>query len=352
MSAVHGDTTGPPCRVVAGVVEPGRTVEARGGRVVPMVDTPVRLGIIGLGAMGGRVLDVAAAHADLVVVRACDLDRATLDRVSAAHPDVAVSRDPADVLGASDVDAVYLATPPAFHAGMTVAALAAGKAVFCEKPLSVSAEDGRRMRDAAAAGGLVTAVNFALSDRDVVLEVERALAAGEVGDVLGVDVRLQFPKWPREFQADALWLDGREQGGFVREVFSHFAYLTDRLVGPLRAVDVSADFPARGSEVAARGLLRAGDVPVHFSGVAGVAGPEHYEWVLWGTRRSYRLLEWANLEVFEDGAWTPVPSRGRGSDASRLGLFAEAVRGGPTSPNLAGFDVAHRVQEAVEAFHA
>jgi predicted dehydrogenase len=316
-----------------------------------MVDTPVRLGIIGLGAMGGRVLDVAVAHPDLEVVRACDLDQATLDRVGAEHPGIVLGRETADVLGAQDVEAVYLATPPAFHAELTVAALEAGKAVFCEKPLSVSAEDGRAMLEAAESSGLATAVNFALSDRDVVLEVERALRAGEVGDVLGVDVRLQFPRWPRAFQADAAWLDGREQGGFVREVFSHFAYLTDRLLGPLRAGGVSADFPAEGSEVAARGLLRAGDVPVHFSGVSGVAGPEVYEWVLWGTRKSYRLRQWVRLEVFDGDAWTPVDvGAGSGSDATRLGLFAAAVRG-TGSPNLAGFAVALRVQEAVEAFH-
>ncbi len=317
-----------------------------------MVDTPVGLGIIGLGAMGGRVLDIAVAHPDLVVVRASDLDRTTLDRVGAEHPGIALSRESSDVLDAPDVEAVYIAVPPAFHAELTVAALRAGKAVFCEKPLSVSAADARRMVAAAAAGGVATAVNFALSDRDVVLEVERALRAGEVGEVLGVDVRLQFPTWPRAFQADAAWLDGREQGGFVREVFSHFAYLTDRLLGPLRAVDVSADFPAEGSEVAARGLLRAGDVPVHFSGVAGVAGPEVYEWVLWGTRKSYRLRQWARLEVYEGDAWTPVDvGPGTGTDATRLGLFAAVVRG-TGSPNLADFAIAFRVQEAVEAFHA
>lgn len=317
-----------------------------------MVDNPVKLGIIGLGAMGGRVLEVAAAHADLVVVRASDLDEATVRRVGEAHPSVAVSRDAADVLDADDVEAVYIAVPPAYHAELTVAALKAGKAVFCEKPLAVSAEDARAMVEAAASSGLATAVNFALSDRDVVLEVERALRAGEVGDVLGVDVRLQFPVWPRAFQADALWLDGREQGGFVREVFSHFAYLTDRLLGPLRAVDVSADFPETGSEVAARGLLRAGDVPVHFSGLAGVAGPEVYEWVLWGTRRSYRLRGWVRLEAFDGDEWTPVDlGAGSGSDATRLGLFAAAVRG-TGSPNLADFAIAQRVQEAVEAFHA
>ncbi|PZS30305.1 MAG: hypothetical protein DLM58_13890 [Pseudonocardiales bacterium] len=43
-----------------------------------------------------------------------------------------------------------------------------------------------------------------------------------------------FPEWPRAFQADARWLADRAQGGFVREVLSHFIYLTDRLVGPVR----------------------------------------------------------------------------------------------------------------------
>ncbi|PRY38735.1 Gfo/Idh/MocA family protein [Umezawaea tangerina] len=312
----------------------------------------VRLGVVGLGAMGGRVFDIAVGHPDFGVVRAADVRRDAVDRVAAAHPSVVVSTDPADVVDAADVDAVYIATPPSFHADLAVAALSAGKAVFCEKPLAVSLSDGRRMSDAAASSGLATAVNFALSDRDVVLELERRLRAGEAGTVLGVDVRLQFPKWPRAFQADALWLDGREQGGFVREVFSHFAYLTDRLLGPLRAVDVSADFPSSGSETTARGLLRAGEVPVHFSGLSGVAGPEVYEWTLWGTEQSYRLRQWTHLEIFTNDTWTPYdPGLASGSDATRLTLFAQAVRTG-SAPNLADFPVAYRVQEAVEAFHA
>jgi 1,5-anhydro-D-fructose reductase (1,5-anhydro-D-mannitol-forming) len=81
-------------------------------------------------------------------------------------------------------------------------------------------------------------VNFALSDQQASQHVEKALADGLVGDVLGVEIRLHFPEWPRKFQAGAAWIDGREQGGFVREVFSHFAYLTDRLLGPLEPVHV------------------------------------------------------------------------------------------------------------------
>lgn len=315
---------------------------------------PLRLGIVALGAMGVEMLAAAAAHPAFTVVRASDVDPAAVDRVRAAYPAVAFTTDARDVVESPDVDAVYIATPPSFHADLAIAAMRAGKAVFCEKPLAVSLADGRRMVRAAAEHGVAGAVNFALSDRAAVLEVERSLAAGEVGEVGGIDIRLSFPRWPREFQADAAWLAGREQGGFIREVLSHFLYLTDRLLGPLDPVDVGVDTPVddpRASEVAARGFLRAGRVPVHVSAFSGVAGPERYEWALWGTRRSYLLRDWGELLSSDGGDWEPVAVPGpRGSEATRLSLFADAVRGG--NPRcLADFPTALRVQAVVEAFH-
>lgn len=312
----------------------------------------VRLGIIGLGAMGGRVLGVAADHADVTVTVAADLDEGTVERHRAAHPAVAFTTDPAAVVASDAIDALYIATPPAFHAGLAIAALRRGVAVFCEKPLSVSEDDGRAMLAAAEEAGVPCAVNFALSDRAAVLEIERALAAGETGDVVGVEIRLRFPRWPRAFQADALWLDGRGQGGFVREVFSHFAYLTDRLLGPLDVVDVSLDFEGAASENAARGHLRAGGVPVHFSAFVGGSGSDLYEWTLLGTKRSYRLDAWSRLSVLEGDDWAPVGLPGeRGGEPSRLAAFARAVRGGE-QVNLADFASGFRVQQVVEAFHA
>jgi predicted dehydrogenase len=146
----------------------------------------------------------------------------------------------------------------------------------------------------------------------------------------------------------------REQGGFIREVFSHFAYLTDRLLGPLRPVDVSVDYPfddPRASEVSARGLLRSGDVPVQVSALSGMAAPELYEWILWGERRSYLLRNWGELFVVDGDGWSPVDLPGdRGSEATRLSLFARAIRG-DRQHNLADFAAAFRVQQVVEAFH-
>ncbi|PZS30304.1 MAG: hypothetical protein DLM58_13885 [Pseudonocardiales bacterium] len=106
------------------------------------------------------------------------------------------------------------------------------------------------------------------------------------------------------------------------------------------------------SEVAVDALLHAGDVPVHVSGWADAAQPEFYEWTLLGERRSYRFSGWGELSVSDGGWWTPVALSGpRGSEASRLSLFAAAVRGVP-SANLADFATAFRVQEVIESFHA
>jgi predicted dehydrogenase len=316
-------------------------------------DDSIRLAIVGLGAMGSEMVDVAVGHPEFAVVRAADISRAAVDDARTRHPDLFFSLEPEQVVIDAQVDAVYIATPPDTHAELAIRALRAGKAVFCEKPLAISLDDSERMLAAASESGLATAVNFALSDRHAVLYLEDALTTGDAGTVTGVDVRLSFPRWPRDFQVAATWLGGRRQGGFVREVFSHFAYLTDRLLGPLRVVDASLGYPLGDTEAAeqtAHALLRAGDIPVNVSGLAGVAAPERYEWTLWGTKRSYRFRNWGDLEVSEGNDWMPVELAGeRGSEASRLSRFVAAMRGDDVR-GLADFAVAFRVQQVVEAF--
>jgi predicted dehydrogenase len=301
-----------------------------------MIADPIRLAVVGLGAMGTRMLTAAQAHPGYTVVAGVDVAPRTLD------VPVVTSLD--DVL--SDVDAVYIATPPALHAELAAKAFSDGKAVFCEKPLAVDLDEARAMAE--AANGLPNAVNFALSDMVATIEIERRLA--ELGTLRGVEIRLQFPRWPRAFQAEAAWLARSEQGGFVREVLSHFVYLTDRLLGPLTVESVSSDFPEpSAAEVAARGVLRGGGVPVHVSAFSWLAGPEIYEWTVWGTERSLRLDQWAVLSTSDGGAWEQVPLEQTGSDYSRLTLFAQAVRG-EHPRDLADFASGLRVAEVVEAF--
>lgn len=314
----------------------------------------IGLGIIGLGAMGTELLEAAARHDDFDVVLCADVNETAVARESGKYPNIDFTTLPDAVAAAENLDAVYIATPPRFHAAYAMEAMRRGKAVFCEKPLAVDLAEGQAMAYLADQMGVVTAVNFALADRHATLDIERALGAGELGSVGSVEIRLAFPQWPRAFQADASWLWGRLEGGFVREVFSHFAYLTDRLIGELEPVFVSLDFPQGGeaSEISAFGLFRASGVPVRVFGQAGLAVPESYEWVVSGSRRSYRLRNWGDLQVSDGKTWEDVVLKGeRGSEYTRLSAFARAIRGEPQT-NLADFAAGLRVQRAVEAFHA
>lgn len=308
----------------------------------------IRLGIIGLGVMGTEMLEVALRHPDFEVVLAADPGDRALERIRAEHTGLALTPDPGAVIDHPGIDAVYIASPPATHAGYAVDAMKAGKAVFSEKPLAVDLEEGAQMVAAAEATGAVNALNFVMSDRAAALEVARALRAGETGAVLGVEMRFLFPQWPRAFQQEAGWVAGREQGGFLREVASHYLFLTDRLLGPLEPLHTDVTYGGK-DETAAAGLMIAGEVPVRLSGQVA-AGPETYEWTLYGSRRSLRITGWGDLWAGDANGWRPVePAGPRGSEETRLGDFARAVRGEEST--LADFATGLRVQRLIERFH-
>ncbi|KIA60178.1 Gfo/Idh/MocA family protein [Nocardia vulneris] len=308
----------------------------------------IRLGIIGLGVMGTEMLEVAHRHPEFDVVAAADPDAATVERIRAQYPDVAVGPDPAALVQDDRLTAIYIAAPPNTHASYAISAMNAGKAVFSEKPLAARLADGADMVRVAAETGAVNALNFTLSDRAAAVAVLRAVHDGEAGEIVAVDMRFTFPEWPRAFQRDARWVAGREQGGLLREVGSHFLFLTDRLLGPLTPAHTRIAYGA-DAELSAHGLYTAGAVPVTITGLVAAA-PETYEWILYGTKRSYRLTDWSRLEVSTGTAWQEHPLDGaRGTEHTRLTAFAAAIRG--EASTLADFAAGLRVQEAVEHFH-
>ncbi|MFC4950517.1 Gfo/Idh/MocA family protein [Pseudonocardia sp. GCM10023141] len=109
---------------------------------------PLRVGMVGAGAISGAYLDRLTTLADLELVAVADLvperAKAVLERVPTAR---AVSLD--ELLAASDVDVVLNLTVPLVHADVALRAIAAGKAVYGEKPLAGTAADAATMLAAA-----------------------------------------------------------------------------------------------------------------------------------------------------------------------------------------------------------
>ena len=141
--------------------------------------------IVGLGRWGRNIVEAASGHDTLKIVRAVEpdvdgarefcnlhhLDPSTLDTVLA---------DPA-------IKAVLLATPHSLHPAQVIACAAAGKQVFCEKPLALHRADAARMFEACRAAGVLLAVGHNRRFWPSLRALRDIVASGELGTLLHVE---------------------------------------------------------------------------------------------------------------------------------------------------------------------
>lgn len=269
---------------------------------------PVGLAVIGLGVIGRRMLEQAASVPGLRVRAAWDIDQAACRRAQADFPGTVIAADPQTLVSRSDVDVVYVGTPPAFHRPYSLMAAAQGKRVFCEKPLTARLDEAHRLVAELAERGTPNAVNFVYASAPSADYLQRRLHEGSLGEILGIEMRLFFSRWPRDWQASAQWLRAREQGGFVREVLSHFVYLSIRLFGDCQLIGSQVFWPDDASlcERAASATLNCAGIPVTVSASAGGAGPDEVLYTLRGARSALRLSNWYEVAESDGQGWQPV----------------------------------------------
>ena len=154
----------------------------------------VRIGLVGLGGMGGHHLKGYGSIPAARVAALCDVDRKRLHQRQAIQINLdkaspgAVSAagattytDFALMLREADLDAVDICTPTYLHAAMALTALKAGKHVFCEKPLALTARDARRVAAAAKKAGRFVMVGHVLRFWPEYLWMKEALDSRRFG---------------------------------------------------------------------------------------------------------------------------------------------------------------------------
>lgn len=310
-----------------------------------------RIGIVGLGIMGRRLLGAIRRHPGFEPGPLWDPSEAARERAGGIAPDATIAKSAAAVIAEAEV--VYLACPPVPRKEYALQAAAAGKPVFLEKPLGVDMAASRDLVERLSDAGVPSAVNFTQAASPALAEIRRALQAGEMGELIGVDILVNYAAWPRAWQAKADWLRFRAEGGFTREVLSHFLFLSARLAGPLRPVWARPSFPEQ--ELAETHLLArlesANGAVVSILGTVGGALPDRQEVTVKGSRRSYRIVDFYQLEVSDGGpfAVARVPHGDAREEAlhAQLSELATCVAGQPHG--LASVEEALAVQQWIEA---
>jgi predicted dehydrogenase len=149
----------------------------------------IRIGIIGLGWWGKQIITCLATSPRFKVVAGCDIDHNTIAPFAAANGFDLVA-DYRELLKRPDVDAVAVVTPHLLHEEMAIAAYAAGKQVFCEKPLALTTASAKRILAACAKAKGVLGIGHERRYEPAMEEMRRLFESGALGRLLHMDANV------------------------------------------------------------------------------------------------------------------------------------------------------------------
>ena len=140
---------------------------------------------IGVGGMGWGDVNQFASHAKARIVAICDVDTRRLAGAAKKFPNARKYQDWRELLDkeGDKVDSVNVTTPDHMHAPITMTALAMGKHVYCQKPLTHDIFQARRIAAAAKQAGVVSQMGIQLSSSIAARMSVKMLRAGAVGKV-------------------------------------------------------------------------------------------------------------------------------------------------------------------------
>ncbi len=163
------------------------------GARVPAME-PLRIGVLGAAKIAKTALVKPAESSTTAVVTAVaarDKDRA--EAWAAKHGVGRVLPDYAAIVDDPDIDAVYVPLPNGLHGRWTLAAIAAGKPVLCEKPFTANADEARTVAAAADAAGVVVMEAFHYRHHPMAARLRAIVDSGELGRITRVEASLCFP---------------------------------------------------------------------------------------------------------------------------------------------------------------
>lgn len=188
-----------------------------------------------------------------------------------------------------EIDLVDITAPNALHKEMALAAIAAGKHVYCEKPLAALAADAREMADAAEAAAVRTQVGFNYLCNPMLGLAREMIEAGELGEI-----RSYRGIHAEDYMADAAspfsFRNDPVGGGVLADLGSHALATAEFLLGPIEAVlgDCVTAIASRPDGAGRKRAVETDDVARAFLRFAsGATGSIEASWIATGRKMQH-----------------------------------------------------------------
>lgn len=209
------------------------------------VNDRVVTAMIGTGNRGSHLLRGVLEQTNARVAAVCDIKPDRLDKAAttAAKDNPKTVTDWRRIIDDKDIQAVFVATPPHLHSEMAIAALQAGKHVYCEKPIGVNAKQVRDLVNAAKNAKPVFTAGQQLRSTKIYREAVQKIHDGAIGDVLWIKAQRHATNdLPHDGSSGDWYFDVTKSGGYLIEQSVHNLDLVNWVVGhhPTRAMGLGS----------------------------------------------------------------------------------------------------------------
>lgn len=277
-----------------------------------MPESPIKVGIIGCGAIGQRRhIPEIVANPDAKLVAICDANEARVKEIAAQYGCKAYT-DYKQMLASEKLDAAIVCGPNKLHAPQTLDVLAAGLHVLCEKPMATTREEAQAMIAAAKKAGknLMVGHNQRLMAPHVC--AKRILDSGRLGKVLSFRTAFAHPGpeyWSVDNNANTWFFKkGVASMGVTGDLGVHKADLVRWLLGQ-EFTEVSAVITTLDKRYPDGTLIDIDDNAIlTLKSKDGVVGTVTVSWTDYGAEENYTVLycEKGVLSIGTDPVWNVV----------------------------------------------
>ncbi|SEN36930.1 Gfo/Idh/MocA family protein [Actinacidiphila rubida] len=264
----------------------------------------LRVGMVGAGKISGQYLDTLAGTPGLRLTAVTDLDPARAAR-AAAGTGASVAGGVAELVARDDVDAVLNLTVPAVHAEVALAAIAAGKHVYGEKPLAATREEAADVLAAAKAAGVRVGCAPDTVLGTGIQTARKAVDDGLVGTPVAATAFMTTPGHERWHPDPEFYY--RPGGGPLLDMGPYYLTALVHLLGPVISVTGAASTPRAEREIGSgpRAGQRFGvEVDTHVTGILRHEGGALSTLVMSFDVHAARL---PRIEVYGTGGSLSVP---------------------------------------------
>ena len=303
--------------------------------------------IIGLGIMGARMLKHMRLHQEFNPNYLWDPSPIACEKAIKQDSESEIMKNADDAIEKADL--VYLACPPSVREMYAMKTVEMGKALFLEKPFGIDVNHSKKFSEKLKNYDVPIAVNFTQASGIALADLIKSKNNGEMGEMLGVDIIVTYPSWPRQWQKEADWLRFKKEGGMTREVISHFIFFTERVLGPLKVIWANTTYPKDPllCETAVHAKLKNKDgLPVNIFASVGGMQPDRQEFTVKGSKASIKVAEFYKDSISIGDTF--IPLREEPEDPRAVSLKAQldnlVLKLHKKSNTLATIDEAFRVQ--------